>query len=86
MLAGSRQSGHLDRELEAEFGREARDVEIDLINQGQILVPFGILDFVDSDGIDPAKHPVLQPEGDDVFHGVKDLFPRSAERLGRFLP
>jgi hypothetical protein len=45
-------------------------------------VPFGVLDFVDSDSIDLAEQPVLQPEGHDLFHGVEDLFPGSVERLG----
>ena len=54
---------------------QARDAEIDLINQRQILVAFGVLDFIDADGVDLAEHPVLQPEGDDVFDGVENLFP-----------
>ena len=29
---------------------------------------FGILDLIDADRIDLAWHPVLQPEGDEVFH------------------
>jgi hypothetical protein len=29
--------------------KKARDVEIDLINQSQVLVAFGILDLIDSD-------------------------------------
>ena len=55
--------------------KQAGDAEIDLINQRQILVPFGVLDFVDSDGIDLAEHPVLQPEGDDMFDRVENLVP-----------
>ena len=42
--------------------KQARDVEIDLINQSQVLVAFGILDLIDADRIDLAWHPVLQPE------------------------
>ena len=66
--------------------KQAGDAEIDLVNQRQVLVAFGVLDFIDADGVDLAEHPVLQPEGDDVFHRVEDLFPGSAKRLGRFLP
>jgi hypothetical protein len=33
------------------------------------------LDLIDSDGVDPAEHPVLQPEGDHVFDGVENLVP-----------
>src|SRR5580658_6705108 len=54
---------------------QACDADIDLVNQRQILVPFGILDLVDSDGIDLAKHAVLQSESDDVFYGIENLFP-----------
>jgi hypothetical protein len=34
--------------------KQARDVEIDLINQSQILVAFGILGLIDADRIDLA--------------------------------
>src|SRR5438477_5496118 len=54
---------------------QASDAEIDLINQRQILVPFGVLNFVHADGIDLAENTVLQPEGDNVFDGVENLFP-----------
>ena len=64
--------------------KQAGDAEIDLIDQRQVLVPFGVLDFVDADGVDLAEHPVLQPEGDDVFDGVEDLVPGSAERFAPF--
>jgi len=49
--------------------------QIDLVNQRQVLVIFGVLDFIDPDGIDLAEHPVLQPEGDHVFDGVENPFP-----------
>ena len=54
---------------------QAGDVEIDLVNQGQIFVPLGVLNLVDSDRVDPTEHPMLQSEGDDVFHGVENLIP-----------
>ena len=65
---------------------KAGDAEIDLVDQGQVFVAFGVLDFVDSDGVDLAEHPVLQAPGDDVLDRVEDLVPGSAKRLGRFLP
>ena len=34
--------------------KQACDVEIDLINQSQVLVAFGILDLIDADRIDLA--------------------------------
>src|SRR5713226_473716 len=54
---------------------QAGNAEVNLINQRQVLVAFGVLDFIDADRIDLAKQPVLQPEGDDVFHRVENLFP-----------
>ncbi len=65
---------------------QAGDAEIDLIDQRQVLVAFGVLDFIDADGVDLAERPVLQTPGDDMFDGVKDLVPGSAERLGGFFP
>jgi hypothetical protein len=38
-------------------------------------VAFGVLDFVNADGIDLAEHTMLQPIGDDMFDGVENLFP-----------
>jgi hypothetical protein len=61
-------------------------MEIDLINQGQVLVAFGVLDFVDADGIDGAEGAVLQSIGDDILDGIEDLVPRSAEGLSGFFP
>jgi hypothetical protein len=57
-----------------------------LIDQGQILVAFGVLDFVDADGIDGTEGAVLQSIGDDILNGIEDLVPGSAEGLGGFFP
>src|SRR3954454_18430603 len=62
------------------------DVQVDLVNQRQVFVPFGVLDLIATDGVDLAEHPVLQAPGDHVFDRIEDLVPRSAKRLGRFLP
>jgi hypothetical protein len=64
----------LDRSL-LSHPEKTRDVEIDLIDQRQILVAFGVLDFVNADGVDLAKHPVLQAVRDNVLDGVENLFP-----------
>jgi len=58
----------------------------DLIDQGQILVAFGVLDFVDADGIDGAEGAVLQSIGDDILDGIEDFIPGSTEGLGGFFP
>jgi hypothetical protein len=39
-------------------------------------VALGVLDSIDSYGIDLTQYPVLQAEGDNVFHRVESLFPR----------
>ena len=39
------------------------------------LCQWSVLNFVDSDRVYLTEHPVLQPEGDDVFHGVEHLIP-----------
>ena len=66
--------------------KQTGDAEIDLINQRQVLVPLGVLDFINLYGIDLTERAVLQPERDDMFDRVKDLVPRGAKRFGRFLP
>jgi hypothetical protein len=62
------------------------DAGIKLIYQRQVLMPFGVLDFVDPDGINLTDRAVLQVEHDDMFDSIDDLIPGGAERLGRFLP
>lgn len=47
---------------------------------------FGILNFIDADGVDLAERAVLQAMGDDVFDRVENLFPGSAEGFRRFFP
>src|SRR3954462_12002934 len=59
---------------------------MDLVDQGKVVVAFGVLDFVDPDSVNLAQHPVLQTPGDHVLHCVEDLVPGSAKRFGRFLP
>src|ERR1017187_3129551 len=68
------------------YPEKAGNAQIDLVDQGEVFVTFGVLDFVDSDGVNLAEHPVLQAPGDHVLNRVEDLVPGSAKRLGRFLP
>ena len=63
------------RQKKSAHPKQARDAEIDLINQGQVFVAFGVLNFIDADRIDLSRQSVLQSEGDDVFHRVENLFP-----------
>jgi hypothetical protein len=57
------------------MAKKARNVEVDLVNQRRVLVAFGVLDLVDSDGVDPAESTMPQPKGDDMLDGVENLFP-----------
>ncbi len=65
---------------------QTSDDDIDLVDQRQILVAFGVLDFVNTDGVDPAECPVLQPPSDEVLDGIENLVPGSAKCLGGFFP
>ena len=66
--------------------KQARDAEVDLIDQRQVFVAFGVLDFIDANRVDLSQDAVFEAPGDDVFDGVEDLFPGSAKRFGGFLP
>jgi hypothetical protein len=59
---------------------------VNLINQRQVLVAFGVLDLVDTDGVDLAERAVLQPERDDMFDRVENLVPRCAKGFRRLFP
>jgi hypothetical protein len=62
------------------------DADIDLVDQRQILVPFGLLDFVNADGVDLPQHPVLQTPGDDVLDRIENLVPRGAKCFSGLFP
>src|SRR5262249_37291050 len=47
------------------YPKQACNVEVDLINQRQVLVAFGVLDLINFDGVDLAERAVLQSERDD---------------------
>ena len=59
----------VDRSLFAD-PKQTGDAQIDLINQCQILVAFGILDLIDTDGVDLTELPVLQTPDDNMFDRV----------------
>src|SRR5258707_8680059 len=62
------------------------DANIDLVDQGQILVAFGVLDFVHADSVDLAQRSVIQSPGDDVFNCIENLVPGSPKCLRRLFP
>jgi hypothetical protein len=44
------------------YPEQAGHAQIDLVDKGEIFVTSGVLDFVDSDGVNRAKHTVLQAQ------------------------
>jgi len=68
------------------YPEQTDDAEIDLVDQRQVLVTLGVLDFVDADCVDLAQCAMLQPPSDNTFDGIKDLVPRGTERLGGLFP
>src|SRR6202049_4167351 len=59
---------------------------LDLIDQGEVLVAFGILDLIDADRLDRPEMAVFEPPRHHIFHRLADLVPTGAERHGGFLP
>ena len=66
--------------------KQARNVEVDLLNRRQAYVAFGVLDLVDSDGVDLVESTMPQPKGDDMLDCVEDLVPGCAKGLRRLFP
>ena len=65
---------------------QARDADVDLVDQCEVLVASGVLDFIDADGVDLTERAVLQSLGHDVFDRIEHLIPGSAKALCGFLP
>jgi hypothetical protein len=42
------------------YPEKADNAQIDLVDQGEVFVTFGVLDLVDSDGVNLTEHPMLQ--------------------------
>src|SRR5215813_9445735 len=63
---------------------QAGDADIDLVDQRQVLMASGVLDFIDANGVDLTERAVLQPPGDDMLDRQK-LCPRKCESTRRFL-
>src|SRR5215471_13107117 len=68
------------------YPEQAGHADIDLIDQRQLFVAFGVLDFIHADGVDLVQLAVCQAPGDDMFDGIENLIPRSAKGLGGFFP
>jgi len=68
------------------YPEQAADADVDLVDQGQVLVAFGVLDFIDANGVDLTERAMLQSPGDDMFHRIEHLVPGSAKALCGFFP
>jgi hypothetical protein len=66
--------------------KQTGDAQTDLINQRQIPVPFGVLDFMDAEGVDLAERPVFQTSSDDMFDRVEHLVPGCTKGFRRLFP
>jgi hypothetical protein len=55
--------------------KQTRNVEVDLINQRQVLVAFGVLDLVDSNRVDLPRVRCASPKVTTCSTGVEYLFP-----------
>jgi hypothetical protein len=49
-------------------------------------VPFGVLNFIDANGVDLAERPVFQTPGDNMFNRVENLVPGGTKCLRRLFP
>ena len=68
------------------YPEKAGNAQINLVDQGEVFVPFGILHLIDADSVDLAERSVFQTPGDDMFDRVEDLVPGGAKGLRRLFP
>jgi len=66
--------------------QQTDDPLVDLVDQCQVPVAFGVLDFIHTDGADRRQRAMRQAPADHIFDGVAHLFPGGVERLGGLLP
>src|SRR5882672_8238162 len=62
------------------YPEQTSEPMIDLVDQRQVLVTLGVLDFIHADGTDRLQRAMLQAPVDHVFDSIADLIPRSVER------
>src|SRR5216684_1534333 len=66
--------------------KQAGEPLVDLVDQGQVFVAFGVLDFIHTNGADRLQCAMFQAPADHILDSVAHLIPGSVERLRRFLP
>jgi hypothetical protein len=62
------------------------DAEIYLIDQRQVVVAFGVLDFIDADRVDLAQRPVFEAQVTTCSTASNAFSQTSAKGRGGFLP
>ncbi len=65
---------------------QAGDPLVDLVDQRQVFVAFGVLDFIHANGADRLQRAMLQAPMDDILDGVTNLVPGSVEGISGFFP
>jgi hypothetical protein len=65
----------------ARFTSDKKGIEILVRPRKGSAVPFGVLDFIDADGVDLAERPVFQTPGNDMFDSVENLVQGCAKGL-----
>src|SRR5215469_13624416 len=64
---------------------QAGDADVDLVDQGQVLVAFGVLDFIDANGVDLTERAMLQSPRRRHVPPHRTPCPRKCESTLRFL-
>ena len=68
------------------YPKKAGNAQINLVDQGEVFVSFGVLNFIDADSVDLAERSVFQTPGDNMLDRVEDLVPGGAKGLRRLFP
>jgi hypothetical protein len=63
-----------------------RSLPTHLVDQSQVFVAFGVLNFIYTNGADRLQGAMFQAPADHILDGIAHLVPGSVERLSRFFP
>ena len=65
--------------------KKASGLRVDLIDQHEVRISFGILNFIDANGANVCQSAMLQAPVDDFEDCIADLIPSGVERHCGFL-
>lgn len=68
------------------YPQQADAALFDLVDEGEVFMPLGVLDLIDPNGPDRAERAVSEPPRHHIFHRLADLVPSCVERHGGFPP